>query len=289
MPAPMINIQEAYSLFCAERNIPFSLDDRLRSYDDTTLFCPAGMQQFKPLFKDKSINGLTKANVQSCLRLLDMDQLGDGTHFLHFHMMGLFSFRGMTVQEAVDFWLAFLSSVGISPDYFTIHPDKPEWAALYPGKEVRQDEGCIWSDGELSGYCTEFYKDDIEIGNIVNIYGDCIDVGFGLERLEMVINGSHPDYRPLSENDLLAGTITKLLSEGIIPGNKMHGYVLRRLMRLLHNKGGRLANEHFLREQERQEGLFKKYARLKDKHQDKSAAWWFDTHGIDLSLMSAKQ
>ena len=31
-----------------------------------------------------------------------------------------------------------------------------------------------------------------------------------------------------------------------------------------------------------QEKIQKKYLRLKDKHQDKSPEWWFDTHGIDI-------
>ena len=33
---------------------------------------------------------------------------------------------------------------------------------------VRIDNECLWSDGNIGGYCTEFYKNDIEIGNIVN-------------------------------------------------------------------------------------------------------------------------
>jgi alanyl-tRNA synthetase len=33
------------------------MDDNVRSYDETTLFCPAGMQQFKPLFKDGTHKG----------------------------------------------------------------------------------------------------------------------------------------------------------------------------------------------------------------------------------------
>ena len=284
----IIDIIETFSSFCGEKEIPFQVDNKLMSYDDTTLFCPAGMQQFKKAFKDKSITQYSKANIQSCLRLNDLDIIGDGTHFLYFNMMGLFSFRGMTVPQAIDFWILFLSKVGIKVDYVTIHPDKPEWAEYYRlyDLEVRFDPECIWSDGELSGYCTEFYKDDIEIGNIVNICGDCIDVGFGLERLDMVINSGQPGWRPMSDIDLLTITIEKLLNEGVVPGNKQHGYVLRRLMRLLINKGGSVADPHFESEKVRQEKILEKYEKLKDRYSDKTKEWWFDTHGIDLDLVT---
>lgn len=69
----------------------------------------------------------------------------------------------------------------------TIHPDRlVEWTPLYGGRvPIVPDPECIWSDGGISGYCTEFYKDGVEIGNIVNPLGTCIDVGFGAERLDM--------------------------------------------------------------------------------------------------------
>ena len=54
--------------------------------------------------------------------------------------------------------------------------------------EIREDNECVWTDGDITGYCTEFYKDDIEIGNIVNTLDTCIDVGFGLERILFILN-----------------------------------------------------------------------------------------------------
>ena len=50
------------------------MDDNVKSYDDTTLFCPAGMQQFKSKFKDLSYKG-TISNIQSCLRLNDREDI----------------------------------------------------------------------------------------------------------------------------------------------------------------------------------------------------------------------
>jgi len=141
------------------------MDDNVKSYDETTLFCPAGMQQFKSNFKDLSCKG-TLSNIQSCLRLNDIEEIGDGSHLLFFNMIGLFSFRELTVPQTIDLWMDFLNRIGIKPDYITIHPDKEDWRDWYKNYdvEVRYDEVCKWSDGEIGGYCTEFYKNEIEIG-----------------------------------------------------------------------------------------------------------------------------
>ena len=169
----MKDITELYRQFCESKGIYYQLDDNVRPYDNTTLFCPAGMQQFKERFKSDETG--TQANIQSCIRLNDLEEIGDGTHFLYFDMIGLFSFRTMQLQTAVDFWMEFVEDVlEIKVDYVTIHPDKMEdWKSLYDNYdvEVRSEEECKWTDGDIGGYCTEFFKDDVEIGNIVNPLG----------------------------------------------------------------------------------------------------------------------
>jgi len=240
------------------------------------------MQRFKPLFSDPGHTG-TIANVQSCLRLVDLDEIGDQTHFLHFNMVGLFSFRRMTVKDAIDFWLDFLGEIGLTVDYVTIHPDKmEEWTPLYEGRvPIRPDPECIWSDGNISGYCTEFYKDGIEIGNIVNPLGTCIDVGFGLERLDMVLNGT----RKPCGTDVLKEAIWLIIDSGYRPGAKEQGYVLRKLLRMLAKQGGTLDHPFMREEIERQQRLRERYLRLRPRHPDKPPEWWFDTHGIDVTEM----
>lgn len=241
------------------------------------------MQQYKPLFSDPS-HKLTVANSQACLRMGDLDEIGDGTHFLHFTMLGLFSFRQMTVGDAIQFWLGFLGTLGLKPDHVTIHPDKiKEWSPLYDGTEIPilADAECTWSDGSISGYCTEFYKNGIEIGNIVNPLGTCIDVGFGAERLDMVVNGTPPE----SALEILVSTAETVIGSGYRPGNKEQGYVLRKLLRRIHAMGGNLEHPFFNQEVERQRRVAHKYERLRLKHADKSADWWFDTHGVDLDMV----
>ncbi|MBB5666086.1 alanyl-tRNA synthetase [Rhizobium leguminosarum] len=269
-----------YRDFCLSKGIDFTRIPSVRPHDNTTLFCSAGMQQYKPLFSDPSHIG-TVANSQACLRMGDLEEIGDGTHLLHFTMLGLFSFREMTIGNAIDFWLEFLATLGLVPDHVTIHPDRlMEWTPLYRGRvAIIADPECTWSDGSIRGYCTEFYKHGVEIGNIVNPLGTCIDVGFGAERLDMIVNGTPQD----DALETLCETVATIVESGYRPGNKEQGYVLRKLLRRIHKMGGTLDHPFFTEEVERQKRLRAKYLRLRDRHAEMSPDWWFDTHGIDLA------
>jgi len=271
-----------YQDFCLSKGINFTRFESVQPHDETTLFCSAGMQQYKSFFSDPSYIG-TVANSQACLRMGDLDEIGDGTHFLHFNMLGLFSFREMNVGQAIDFWLEFLKTLGLVPDHVTIHPDRlTEWSPLYRGRvPIIPDSECTWSDGSISGYCTEFHKGVVEIGNIVNPLGTCIDAGFGLERLDMIVNGIPADNALTTLRD----TAMKVIESGYRPGNKEQGYVLRKLLRRIYVMGGMLDHPFFEEEIARQKGLRAKYLRLRDRHGDKSPDWWFDTHGIDVAEM----
>jgi alanyl-tRNA synthetase len=242
------------------------------------------MQQFKSQFTDPAFAG-TIANIQTCLRLGDLAEIGDGIHALSFNMMGLFSFRELSMPQAIRFWLEFLDQINASPDYVTIHPERmAEWSRFYPSHiPIRPDPGCTWSDGSISGFCTEFYKSDIEIGNIVNPLGTCIDVGFGLERLDMIVHGTPP----ATPQELLVSAIEAIIEARYRPGNKEHGYVLRKLLRQLYRLGGSMTHAFFQAEVARQEKLRDRYQKLLPLHGDKSPEWWFDTHGIDVRDMQA--
>jgi alanyl-tRNA synthetase len=132
-----MNIQEEYRKFCDLKRINFQLDDKVNPYNDTTLFCPAGMQQFKKNFNDKTYKG-TISNIQSCIRMNDFDEIGDGSHLLYFNMIGLFSFRELSIKQAIDFWLEFLEDIlSLKIDYVTIHPDKfDDWKIFYDKIEI---------------------------------------------------------------------------------------------------------------------------------------------------------
>jgi alanyl-tRNA synthetase len=280
-----MDISEHYKKYCESLGLKFTMDNKVNPYDDTTLFCPAGMQQFKKEFNSDATG--TRSNIQTCIRLKDLDEIGDGTHFLSFNMMGLFSFRDWELQDAVDFWMNFLEkTINLKVDYVTIHPDKfEEWKELYSSYsvDIRMDDECIWTDGDIGGYCTEFYKDDIEIGNIVSPLGTCIDAGFGLERLQSFFSSDSPP----SKEEILIDACEQILNSGYFPGNKEQGYILRKLLRELYKSGSSWGNSHYNKERLRQDKVIRRYFKNKDKksYANKPREWWFDTMGVDLDFI----
>lgn len=276
----IIDVAEEYKRFCEEKGIDYQRVTSVAPYDASTLFCPAGMQQYKQVFKQDDVVD-TFANIQSCIRMNDFEATGDGTHLLHFDMMGLFSFRSWTVEQTVDFWVEFIEDrLDLVVDRATVHPDKyKDWAPYYQKHRIPVDidKECEWSDGDIGGYCTEFYINDIEIGNIVNPLGTCIDVGFGLERLQSLVTGDRTTKAEALHKAALA-----IINSGYTSGPKRQGYVLRKVLRALVKAGGTMDHPEFTKEQERHTKVLERYAKLKDKHTDKSAEWWYDTHGIIL-------
>jgi alanyl-tRNA synthetase len=270
-----------YREHCSHIGIPLEFNTSVRPPvdDASTLFTTAGMQHLKALFSDDSHRG-TIANIQSCLRIGDLDEIGDGTHHLRFEMMGLFSFREMALGDCVQFWHAYLDRIGVRPTHVTIHPDRiAQWRDLHPaGMEIVLDPDCTWSDGGMGGYCTEFYVGGVEIGNIVNPRGDCLDVGFGLQRLALVMGEPPPTAEQTLQEAILC-----MLDAGYVPGNKGGDYVLRRLLRTLWRRGGGMEHPAFHDEARRQQRLADVYARLLPRNRDRSEEWWFDTHGITVA------
>lgn len=283
------NILNFYGDFCKSHGLSFSKNPSVISPDDTTLFCTSGMQHFKNRFSDTQYQD-TFSNIQTCLRLNDLDEIGDGTHHLVFHMLGLFSFRQWSVSKTIGFWLELLHEFGVYPDTVTIHPDKmDEWKKFYQnfGGEIKPDLGCIWSDGNIGGYCTEFYRNGVEIGNIVNPLGTCIDVGFGGERLNTLKFGE----TPVTKQEILLKTCETLIGSGIESGHYQHGYVLKKLLIKLLYTGGQLNHPMFEKVYHDQKKKYFEYLRLSQKNslKDQSKDWWKDTHGIEVDNLSMYQ
>lgn len=243
------------------------------------------MQQFKPLFSDLSYQG-TFSNVQRCLRLNDLEEIGDSTHYLVFSMLGFFSFRQLKVPEVINFWLSFLRHVNLYPHYVTIHPDKvDEWRQYYPDDmQIKVDPECLWSDGSIGGYCTEFYYNDIEIGNIVNPLGTCIDVGFGLERL---VNLKY-NLPILSKQDILLDCIKSIIDCGYEPSANKQGFVLRKLLIQLSHTDKVLEHPFYEKIVEVQLSQYNKYLEMTGRsefYKRKSPQWWKNSFGIDIEQL----
>lgn len=274
-----------YGKFCQENHLSFSINPSILSPDNTTLFCTSGMHHFKKQFSDLTYSN-TFSNIQTCLRLNDLNEIGDSTHYLIFHMLGLFSFRQWSVPKTIDFWMSFLDSIDLLPDFVTIHPEKYEkWKHFYSNYqvEIREDSECQWNDGNIGGYCTEFYKNNVEIGNIVNTIDTCIDVGFGGERILNLKN-----LLPIpSKSEILKETSQYLINSGIVLGNNKQGYVLKKLLTLLLYEKEYLDHPFydFIFKQQKEKWQFYLDNIGQKKFKDKTSQWWLDTHGIKLERL----
>lgn len=275
-----------YQEHCQKSGLEFQRNLSVISPDPSTLFTTSGMQKNKSLYRDLSVRRRTFCDVQRCLRLNDLGEIGDGTHFLDFHMLGLFSLRHWSPDMGVRFWLGFLDSVGVLPDTVTIHPESQHHRFLYRDVDVRvvEDTGCVWSDGGIGGYCTEMYREGVEIGNIVVPLGDCLDCGFGLERIGSFMPGwSEP--KPDRETTLVR-CVELLLSEGIEPGPGKQGYVLRKLIRMGIREGMILPRSPWVdRERELRERSLRSLPKLLGKHPGKPKGFFRETFGIDPEEM----
>lgn len=255
--------------------------------DDTTLFSTSGMQKHKDLFKDPKLTGLTLSDSQTCFRTVDLNEVGDGNHALSFNMLGLFSFRSWSLLDGIRFWSGFFDRIGLVPDRVTGHPDKldelrPLWSSVGFGHLLVPDVDCVWSDGDIGGYSTEMYRGGVEVGNIVNPLEDCLDCGFGLERLGLTLGL----WSPPDEMTLLSESCGLLLDQGVIPGHSGRGYVLRRVMRRLIRLKSTWSHPVFVEERKRFERNQSRYLKLLDKHPGMDKQWWWSTHGIVLDECS---
>lgn len=238
------------------------------------------MHRFKNQFSDINYKN-TEFNIQKCLRLNDLDEIGDSTHYLTFHMIGMFSFRELSIKEAITFWLSFMEYLEIQLTHVTLHPDRKNWKDYYPSSTtiVYEDEN-KWSDGTIGGYCTEFFVNDIEIGNIVNPLGTCIDVGFGLERLLNIKYNLIPESR----NDILKEACESLIYSGVTIDHNKQGYILKKLLTELVYTDVVVDHRFYdiIKDNQKKQYLMYLNESTKNKHKDKPIEYWKNTLGIDV-------
>ena len=270
---------------------PLVRDEQIIPDDDTTLFVCSGMQRVKNRFRQP--DGSKHGSLQSCIRTNDLELVGDGTHLSYFEMLGNFSFGGNDYENSVELWHSVVRDLKIDIDCVHVHPTRNDHKELWHkrGYSTVDDLECVWSDGDIGGHCCELYSRGIEIGNLVNPLNHSTDVGFGYERLHLIVEGVNRvdetslfnrSYHPVVRDH--SRTLDMLWRNNIEPGNKRRNYVCRRLTRRLlkHLQGG----EHFTFdqwvEQERMlhERQLKKVQRLWPRNRDKSPSWWWETHGI---------
>jgi alanyl-tRNA synthetase len=79
--------------------------------DPSVLFNTAGMQPLVPyLLGEKHPRGTRLANVQKCVRTVDIDEIGDNTHCTFFEMLGNWSLGDYFKEDAIRWSYEFLTS-----------------------------------------------------------------------------------------------------------------------------------------------------------------------------------
>jgi len=104
--------------------------------DPTSLFTSAGMQQFVPYLSGETDPPYLRAcSAQKCLRVGDIEEVGDDTHHTFFEMLGNWSFGDYFKEKAIDLSLEFLV------DGCNI-PKEKLWVSIFKGENgvPRDDE-----------------------------------------------------------------------------------------------------------------------------------------------------
>jgi alanyl-tRNA synthetase len=253
------------------------------------------MQPLKPKFE--SPDGSGYGNIQYCVRTNDIDEVGDGTHLTFFNMIGSFGFGTHNYDMHCEMWMHILRDLDIDIDHVDVHPDSPRHRHIWDGfgYHVRFNPECVWSDGNVGGYCSEvFTSNGLEVGNLVNPLGVSVDVGFGYERLLQIMEGkSRVDETelfnqfldPISRDHYR--TMSVFFEQGIQPGNKGRNYVSRRLLRRLIRLNPKGLDspfvEWFEEEQKRREKSIRegqKFWRRNVRNRPISDSFYWETFGI---------
>lgn len=114
--------------------------------DPSVLFTTAGMQPLVPyLLGEKHPMGNRLANVQKCVRLTDIDEVGDTTHDTFFEMLGNWSLGDYFKKESIEWSFEFLTSRehGLAIDPYKIY------VSVFTGDQdsPRDDESIkIWKE-----------------------------------------------------------------------------------------------------------------------------------------------
>ena len=268
---------------------PLVVDRTIIPEDRSTNFICSGMQKHKSRFP--SPDGSKHGSLQSCVRTNDLELVGDGSHLTYFEMLGNFSFGGNDYERSVELWDSLMRDLGVPVTHITVHPTQEGHKKLWlsRGYEVKDDESCVWSDGNIGGYCCEVFVGDLEIGNLVNPLGHSTDVGFGFERLFQVLEGKRQvhetslfrqDLDPVVSDHLR--TLLVMRENGVTPGGRGSRYVCRRLVQRVMQRVDNLPELSDWLESERlnQINRLKEGRRMWKRYKDRDEGFWWSTYGL---------
>lgn len=86
--------------------------------DPTTLFTGSGMQPLiRYLLGEKHPQGIRLADSQTCIRAMDIEEVGDNSHTTFFEMLGNWSLGDYTKKEQIPWFFEYLTDVvGLDPN-----------------------------------------------------------------------------------------------------------------------------------------------------------------------------
>ena len=119
--------------------------------DPTTLFTGSGMQQFVPnLLGEPHPLGTRLFDIQHCIRVQDIEEVGDNRHDTFFEMMGNWSLGDYFKKEQIRYFFTFLTD---KEEGLGIDPKKLYVTAFEGYKEIPQDKISVETWKEIPGCC----------------------------------------------------------------------------------------------------------------------------------------
>ncbi len=108
-----MNVREEYiNYFVSKEHKQIPSSPIVPENDPTVLFNTAGMQPLVPyLMGEKHPYGRRLCDYQKCVRLTDLEEIGDGTHHTFFEMLGNWSLGDYFKDESIEFSFEFLTKV----------------------------------------------------------------------------------------------------------------------------------------------------------------------------------
>ncbi len=192
-------VRKKYLEFCKKNNhVIVPSDSLIPSNDSTTLFTGSGMQPQIPfLLGEEHPKGKRIANSQKCIRVEDIDEVGDNRHTTFFEMLGNWSFGDYFKKEQLTWIFEFLV------DEIKLDPEK-----IYVTCFIGDKSNDIPQDFESAEIWKELFKEKgidakiVELGTEAQGYKKGMNDGrifyYGAQKNWWSRSG-RPDQMPVGE------------------------------------------------------------------------------------------
>ena len=174
--------------------------------DPTLLFTSAGMVPFKPYYMNENPPITRAVSVQRCLRLSDLDEVGQTPyHATFFEMLGNFSFGDYFKEKTIEWGWEFLTEViGLPKDrlWVTVHKDDAAAAEIWRARikfPVERlvplgDKHNFWGPAGDSGPCGPCSEIHLDMGVEVGCGRPGCDPGCDCDRFFEIWNLVFPQF-----------------------------------------------------------------------------------------------